>query len=67
LWGGGGDDYMREGRGADRLNTGTGKDTVVVKRDYGKVDSVDCGSGNDRAVIHSEDNAVNSEDVKVIS
>ena len=36
-----------------------------MKRDDGKVDSVDCGSGVDHAVIHPEDNEVNCEDVEV--
>jgi Ca2+-binding RTX toxin-like protein len=67
FWGRGGDDYVRGGRGADRLNSGTGNDTVFVSRDEGKVDSIDCGSGVDRAVIHAEDNEVNCEDVKVVS
>jgi Ca2+-binding RTX toxin-like protein len=58
---------VRGGRGADRLNSGTGNDTVIVRRPDGKVDSVDCGSGVDRAVVHSEDNEVNCEDVKVVS
>jgi hypothetical protein len=57
----------RGGRGADRLNSGVGNDTVIVSRADGKVDSIDCGSGVDRAAIHSEDNEVNCEDVKVIS
>ena len=34
FWGGGGD-YVRGGRGADRLNSGTGNDTVIVSRDDG--------------------------------
>jgi len=68
FWGGGGgDDYVRGGRGADRLNSGVGNDTVIVSRADGKVDSIDCGSGVDRAAIHSEDNEVNCQDVKVIS
>jgi len=67
FWGGGGDDYVRGGRGADRLNSGVGNDTVIVSRADGEVDSIDWGSGVDRAVIHSEDNEVNCEDVKVIS
>jgi Ca2+-binding RTX toxin-like protein len=58
---------VRGGRGADRLNSGTGNDAVIVSRDDGKVDSIDCGSGVDRAVIDVEDNEVNCEDVKVVS
>jgi hypothetical protein len=58
---------VRGGRGADRLNSGTGNDAVIVSRDDGKVDSIECGSGVDRAVIDVEDNEVNCEDVKVVS
>jgi hemolysin type calcium-binding protein len=61
------DDYVRGGGGADHLNSGTGNDTVIVSRPDGKIESVDCGSGVDRAAIHSEDNEVNCEDVKVVS
>jgi hypothetical protein len=45
----------------------TGFSPVAETTASGAADSVDCGSGIDRAVIHSEDNEVNCEDVKVIS
>jgi hypothetical protein len=53
-------------RGGDVLR-GRGAGDVRVSREGGKVDSIDCGSGIDRAVIHAEDNEVNCEDVKVVS
>lgn len=65
-------DRLRGGTGEDKLTGGPGKDTmrgeagadVLLARD-GTADVVDCGSGNDVAVVDAADNvAANCEEVE---
>jgi len=62
--GGAGDDIIQGGAGRDFVAAGAGDDIVRVWAD-GTPDTVDCGSGNDRAVIGSTDSASGCETVVV--
>jgi hypothetical protein len=54
------------GYGADTIMSGPGNDTVRAGQDDGARDHVDCGSGNDRALIHAGDTAVNCESLDTV-
>ncbi len=62
--GGAGDDIIQGGAGRDSVAAGAGDDIVRVWAD-GTPDIVDCGSGDDRAVIGSTDIASDCETVVV--
>ena len=62
--GGAGADIIQGGAGRDTVNAGAGDDIVRVWAD-GTPDVVDCGSGDDRAVIGSTDTATRCETVVV--
>jgi hypothetical protein len=62
--GGAGDDDIQGGAGRDMVEAGAGNDTVRTWAD-GTPDQVDCGSGDDRAVIDSTDTAERCEVVLV--
>ena len=62
--GGAGDDIIQGGAGRDSVAAGAGDDIVRVWAD-GTPDTVDCGSGDDRAVIGSTDSASGCETVVV--
>ena len=62
--GGSGNDVITGGSGADELLGGDGSDTIYAAD--GERDVVNCGAGNDRAVVDSVDKVVNCE-VVVIS
>lgn len=62
--GGAGADVIQGGAGRDTVAAGAGDDIVRVWAD-GTPDSVDCGGGNDRAVIGSSDTATGCETVIV--
>jgi Ca2+-binding RTX toxin-like protein len=67
FWGGRGTGYIRAGYGADRLNGGSGNDTLIATADDGVADSLDCGSGtNDVARVRAGDNTVNCETVETL-
>ena len=53
IYGGAGDDVITGGSGADHLYGGAGSDTIFAVD--GERDVVDCGPGNDRAVVDSVD------------
>ena len=57
--GGAGNDVITGGAGADVLVGGTGSDTIYAAD--GERDIVDCGAGNDRAVVDSVDVVKNCE------
>ena len=59
IYGGSGRDVITGGSGADRLFGGRGSDTIFAAD--GERDIIDCGPGNDRAVVDSVDKAVNCE------
>jgi hypothetical protein len=59
IYGGAGNDIITGGAGADRIYGGPGSDTIYAvdnERDF-----IDCGPGNDRAVVDSVDKVVNCE------
>ena len=60
--GGAGADVIQGGAGRDTIAAGAGDDVVRVWAD-GTPDVVDCGGGNDRAVIGSSDTATRCETV----
>ena len=62
--GGAGADIIQGGAGRDTVAAGAGDDIVRVWAD-GTPDTVDCGGGNDRAVIGSSDTAISCETVVV--
>jgi hypothetical protein len=62
--GGAGADVIQGGAGRDTIDAGAGDDIVRVWAD-GTPDIVDCGSGDDRAVIGSTDTATRCETVVV--
>jgi Ca2+-binding RTX toxin-like protein len=64
IYGGSGNDVITGGSGADHLYGGGGSDTIFAAD--GERDFIDCGPGNDRAVVDSVDKTVNCE-VVVIS
>jgi Ca2+-binding RTX toxin-like protein len=53
IWGGAGNDVIVGGAGADHLSGGPGSDTIYAQD--GERDIVDCGPGNDRAVVDDVD------------
>jgi hemolysin type calcium-binding protein len=53
------------GAGADRIDAGPGSDTVYVAD--GERDVVDCGTGNDHAIVDKVDIVHNCELVTVAS
>jgi Ca2+-binding RTX toxin-like protein len=59
IYGGPGRDVITGGSGADHLYGGPGSDTIVAVD--GERDIVDCGPGNDRAVVDSVDLVVGCE------
>jgi Ca2+-binding RTX toxin-like protein len=72
LWGLGRDDTLDGGLGADRLwpgyggdvvEAGPGDDIVRAGDNDGRMDSVDCGAGFDRAVVNRRDQVFNCERV----
>lgn len=64
IYGGPGNDVITGGAGADQLYGGPGSDTIYAAD--GERDTIDCGPGQDRAVVDSFDKTVNCE-VVVIS
>ncbi len=64
IGGGAGADIIQGGAGRDTVNAGPGDDIVRVWAD-GMPDVVDCGDGEDRAVIGSTDTATSCETVVV--
>lgn len=62
--GGAGNDVIQGGAGRDTISAGPGDDIVRVWAD-GSPDVVDCGGGDDRAVIGSTDTATRCETVIV--
>jgi WD40-like Beta Propeller Repeat/RTX calcium-binding nonapeptide repeat (4 copies) len=63
LEGGGGSDVITGGSGADKLFGGPGSDTIYAAD--GERDYVDCGPGNDRAVVDAVDKVVHCEVVTI--
>lgn len=63
LDGGAGNDVIDGGSGRDRILAGAGSDTVLAND--GDRDTIDCGAGNDRAVVDGIDVVVNCEAVQV--
>ena len=61
LDGGAGNDVIDGGPGGDRIQGGAGSDTILAAD--GVVDVIDCGDGNDRAVVDRNDKVVNCESV----
>jgi Ca2+-binding RTX toxin-like protein len=59
IYGGPGRDVITGGSGADHLYGGPGSDTIFAVD--GERDIVDCGPGNDRAVVDSVDVVVGCE------
>ena len=59
IYGGAGNDIITGGAGADRLYGGPGSDTIYAVDN--ERDIVDCGPGNDRAVVDAVDKTVNCE------
>lgn len=59
IYGGAGNDIITGGSGADHLYGGAGSDTIYAVD--GERDFVDCGAGNDRAVVDAVDKVVNCE------
>ena len=64
ILGGPGRDTIRGEWGADVADAGSGNDVVLMDTDDGDIDSVDCGSGFDRAVLRPGDRYVNCESVR---
>jgi Ca2+-binding RTX toxin-like protein len=69
--GGDGDDNIRLQEGPDKGNGGPGDDVIKAqakRRHDGGVDRVNCGSGDDRAIVdHWDKVAANCEKVKVVN
>ena len=63
--GGNGNDIITGGSGADNLTGGAGSDTIYAND--GERDIVDCGTGNDRAVVDAVDKVTNCEVVTTSS
>lgn len=64
LDGGPGNDVLVGGTGNDRILGGSGSDTVLAAD--GEKDVIDCGAGNDRAVVDAIDVTRNCESVQVV-
>ena len=67
LNGGAGPDWLFAGWGADHLMGGDGDDRLHAAVDDSLVDTLDCGAGQDRAVIRPGDSTSNCEVVTAIS
>jgi hypothetical protein len=63
--GGPGNDIINGGTEADTLNGGPGSDTIQAAD--GDPDVIDCGPGNDRAVVDDQDKVKNCEVVQTAS
>ena len=59
IYGGSGADIITGGSGADHLYGGSGSDTIFAAD--GERDFIDCGPGNDRAVVDSVDTTIHCE------
>ncbi len=59
IYGGSGNDVITGGSGADHLYGRRGSDTIFAAD--GERDIINCGAGNDRAVVDSVDKTVNCE------
>jgi Ca2+-binding RTX toxin-like protein len=64
IYGGPGNDVITGGPGADHLYGGPGSDTIFAAD--GERDFIDCGPGNDRAVVDSVDITIHCEVVVVV-
>jgi Ca2+-binding RTX toxin-like protein len=64
IYGGPGNDVITGGPGMDHLYGGPGSDTIFAAD--GERDFVDCGPGNDRAVVDSFDKVINCEVVVIV-
>jgi beta-lactamase regulating signal transducer with metallopeptidase domain len=64
LRGGPGSDIIRGGNAADTVHAGTGDDIVVTWQD-GSADVIDCGPGDDRAIVDATDTAEACEVVTI--
>jgi hypothetical protein len=62
--GGAGNDVVIGGSGADRLYGNGGSDTIVAND--GERDVIDCGAGNDRAVVDAKDVTKNCEVIDLV-
>jgi Ca2+-binding RTX toxin-like protein len=65
LEGGKGNDVITGGAGADRIFGGPGSDTIYAND--GEKDVIDCGSGDDRAVVDAYDVVKNCEAVTKVT
>jgi hypothetical protein len=72
LRGGTDDDNLNGGKGADNLNGNAGEDTIrggrggdKVKAADGEADTINCGSGRDKAVVDAEDTVKRCDRVRV--
>jgi RTX calcium-binding nonapeptide repeat (4 copies)/WD40-like Beta Propeller Repeat len=65
LDGGAGNDVITGGPGTDHIFGGPGSDTIYAAD--GERDYIDCGPGNDRAVVDAVDIVKNCEDVEIVS
>src|SRR4051812_49569835 len=67
LRGGSGDDVLTDNRGTDRFKGGTGDDRINARdrrgRDAGR-DVVDCGAGDDTALVDDDDVVLHCEHVE---
>jgi len=66
-WGGAGADRISTGLGADTVKGGPGNDTIYATADDGAVDSIDCGTGTDHALIRAGDTTLNCETVDTVT
>lgn len=78
MHGGDGDDFINGDNGADVLYLGFGKDsawggpedessdTIYSMANDRQVDTIDCGPGDDTAVVRPEDTTVNCEHVTIL-
>ena len=60
-------DRLYAGRGVDSVNGGDGNDHLFAAADDGQHDSLDCGAGDDTALIRPGDTAVNCERVRSVT
>jgi hypothetical protein len=63
IYGGPGNDVITGGSGADHLYGGPGSDTILAAD--GERDYIDCGPGNDRAVVDAVDKTIHCEVVVI--
>jgi len=66
MTGGDGNDRIWAGTGTDSLSGGAGNDFLYAAANDGLVDTVDCGDGNDRAVVREGDTTTGCETVVTI-